>query len=330
MVFQNSGIFGFDVSFYQRIAAHDGLPAKEIDFNRMKAYGADFVIIKAGQHTYTDPGFIYNWEHAKLAKIPRGSYWFEDKDSSPKDQAVKYWNLIKNDIGEGVCVMDFEDGSHTDLNSAYVFLDNFQQKSGLPDNKIVVYTGYPFWNAAKATSLSQRSWFRKFPLWLAWYTSDVSEVRIPYPWSKVTFWQDGTPSIGLQVGVQSREIDHDFFNGTREDFKLYFKDLGDEPMPDITFTGTVKSTATLGVTVRETPAGTPTGQKLFPGTAVQGVGTLQTAVLNGVTYEWMNIVSPTIGWVATSLLDYAPVNVTPTTHKLEVFVDGVLEYTKEF
>lgn len=329
MVFQNNGVFGFDVSFYQRIPAHDGLPAKEIDFNRMKSYGADFVIIKAGQQNYTDPGFLYNWEHAKLAKLPRGSYWFEDKDADPKSQAIYYWNLIRNDVGEGICVMDFENGSHTDLNSAYVFLNEFQQRSGLPNNKIAIYTGYPFWNAT-IKNVDSIEWFRRFPLWLAWYSYTPLEVKVPYPWADATFWQDGTPSIGLQVGVHSREIDHNFFNGTREDFKLYFNELGDNPMPDITFTGTVKSTVTLGATVRATPAGTPTGQKLFPGTAVQGVGTLQTAALNGVTYEWMNIVSPTIGWVATTLLDYTPVTNPTTTHKLEVFVDGVLEYTKEF
>lgn len=333
MNFQNNNIFGFDVSFYQRIAAQNGIPAKEISFYRMKLYGTRFVIIKAGQGDYKDPGFDYNWGAAKEAGIPRGSYFFEDKDFSPKAQANKYWTLIRDDIGEGICAMDFESGSHNDLDSAYIFLNEFQQLSGLPNNKIVIYTGYPYWK--NAINNANRDWFTKFVLWEAWYPDMTqehpeSEVLIAPTWNKVTFWQDGTPFIGQEVGVQSKDIDHNLFNGTEEEFKTYFSPIGDVQMPEVTFTGNVKSTVTAGATVRATPAGADTGQRLAAGTAIQGTGTLVTAILNGISYKWMNIISPVSGWVADSLLIYEAVPQSTATHKLEVFVDGVLEYTKDF
>jgi lysozyme len=327
MEFQNNGVFGFDMSFYQRVAAHDGIPAREIDFHRMKNYGAKFVIIKAGQFNYTDEGFNYNWNHAKEAGIPRGCYWFEDKDISPESQARYYWNLIKNDIPEGICAMDFESGSHTDLNSAYIFLNELQQLSGFPDNKIVIYTGYPFWNS-RINLGADRTWFKRFPLWLAWYTSNPANVRIPYPWTEVLIWQDGTPSIGIDAGVQSKEIDHNLFNGAEEKFKTYFGEIvGGPPMAEITYTGKVKSTVTAGAIVRAAPNGTDTGQRLVANTTFEAIGT----IIPMGTNSWMNIVTPVMGWVATTLLDYVSVpSVPPTTHKLEVFVDGNLEFTKEF
>lgn len=331
MNFDNQGIWGVDVSKYQRLIATSTTPAREINFKVMKDRGTRFVIPKAGQGLSIDPGFIWNWTHAKEALIPRGSYYFEDKDESPQEQARHYWNLIKNDIGEGVHAMDFENGSHTDLDSAYVFLNEFQQKSGLPDNRIAVYTGYPFWNAA--TNNADRNWFKRFLLWLAWYPEDplnYLEVLIPKPWDDVYMWQNATPPIGLSLGAWSKDIDHDILNGGEDKLEYYFgKTDGGTTMPDITFTGTVKA-GKNGVVVRNAAGGTDTGNRLNELNPIQGIGTLVNATLNGTNYQWMNIVSPFVGWVATVNLDYKSVTIPSTTHKLEIFIDGVLDYSKEF
>lgn len=329
MIFNNQGIFGFDISRWQRVPEFNGQPAKEVNFSMMKESGASFVIIKAGQLNYADPGFYYNWEAAKEACIPRGSYWFEDFRASPTAQARKYWSLIKDDVGEGICAMDFESGSHNDLNSAYLFLNEFQQLSGLPDHKIAVYTGHPYWTNARNNA--QRSWFRKFVLWEAWYPyefNNYSIVKVPYPWGndECRIWQNATPAIGLAVGVHSREIDHNFFNGDSELFKLYFDETGDIPMPEITFTGKVKSTVTSGAIVRLIPNGADSGQRLPANATIEGVG----ALVQAGNYTWMNIITPLQGWVATSLLEYAPVTPPATNHKLEVILDGEIVFTKEF
>lgn len=241
MNFDNNGIKIYDVSFYQSIMFEyiDGkrieLPfnkQKHVDFEKMKKK-ADAVIIKCGQRNYSDPAFNINWEMAGKSGIPRGSYWFCDKNETPKKQAQLYYSLIKHDIGEGFHAADFEalsspNGSWLDLNSLYIFINEFQQLSGLPDEKIAVYTGY--YDFADAIKNANIDWFSKFPLWLAWYINNPDYVKIPGTWKEVTLWQYGTPVEGYDAGVHSLEIDSSFFNGNAEKFKKFFqkKELPDE------------------------------------------------------------------------------------------------------
>jgi len=332
MEFNDTGINGPDVSRWQRIPAQNGQPAKEINFQLMASFGFRFVIIKAGQYNYADPGFYYNWEAAENAGIPRGSYWFEDFRISPKVQAQTYWNLLKNDVGDGICAMDWESGSHRDLDSAYVFLNEFQQLSGLPDHKIAIYTGFPYWTNSYASSTQQREYFKKFILWEAWYPDDpenYSIVKVPHPWGNndCTFWQNGTPSIGLQVGVQSKEIDHNKFNGDEEKFKLYFNSgvatnpppIGDT-MADWTASVKVNTTSLV---VRNLPNGADTTNRVRGGDRLTGTGS---AVLAG-THKWRNILTPFLGWVAEDyLVDLVESPAPPTSptvvHEILTYDDG--------
>ena len=61
--------------------------------------------------------------------------------------------------------------------------------------------------------LSSTSWLRDYPLWLAQY--NVSKPN-PWPWADWTFWQYGTPAIGEQLGMESKDVDVDYFNGDIE------------------------------------------------------------------------------------------------------------------
>ena len=75
-------IIGPDVSFYQ----DSPTTPQGIDFIRMNQ-AADFVIIRAGQNLWPDSDFKENWQRAKQAGLPRGSYWFYDSRADPKQQA---------------------------------------------------------------------------------------------------------------------------------------------------------------------------------------------------------------------------------------------------
>lgn len=238
MQFTDEGFEGYDVSKWQRFVQHDPPIVKEINFQKMKESGADFVIMKAGQYDFTDFGWPYNWPAAKEAGLARGSYWFMDYRDTPKVQAQRHWNLIKHDLGEGIHAADFELGSDNKIDSVYVFLNELQQLSGLPNDRFAVYSTYYYWIGAQGTT-AQRSWFRKFPLWLAWYALNPAIVQVPYPWSEVPeqpiLWQDGTPARGLEVGAWSREIDHNRLNGGRDKLLRYFgaepnNGEGEEPM----------------------------------------------------------------------------------------------------
>jgi GH25 family lysozyme M1 (1,4-beta-N-acetylmuramidase) len=214
---------------------------KHIDFNKMKAEGISATILKAGQDTYKDPAFDVGWQNAKLAGIPRGSYWFLDKDNSPYFQARLYWDIMKNDPGEGFLSGDIEFGSPTDWNSWYIFFNELQQISGLPDHKIFLYSNYYFWLEHCPKIKSQREWFsNRFPLWLAGYTDPkyVNTVKVPPEWTKATLWQYGTPVLGIKLGVWSKEIDMNLLNGGLIELKKYFDlsgEIHDEPNPIKTF-----------------------------------------------------------------------------------------------
>ena len=161
--FVDTGIFGLDVSWYQ----DDNNTPQGIDFERMKEVGTSFVIPKAGQLNYSDEDFRTNWEGAKRAGIPRGSYWFCDDSSNGVSQARKYWSLIKDDTGEGIHAADYENGSWTDWNQLYNFISEFQQLSGFPNERIAIYTGYYYWREFSPRLTYQLEWFGKYKLCIA-------------------------------------------------------------------------------------------------------------------------------------------------------------------
>lgn len=63
-------IKGIDISRWQG----------EIDFNKVKASGIDFVIIRAvGENQLVDPLFMANYEKARAAKLNIGCYYFANR-----------------------------------------------------------------------------------------------------------------------------------------------------------------------------------------------------------------------------------------------------------
>lgn len=227
MIFDNQGIIVYDVSRWQA----DLENKRYIDFNKLKKNGrANAVIIKCGQRDYPDPTFKINWENSKNAGIPRSSYWFLDYRNTGKNQAKLYWDYIKNDVGEGMYFCDFEKGSDNKWDTLFNFIKEFQQLSGLPNHKIGVYTNYYYWTEHQPKTESSLNWFAQYPLWIAWYSKEPKDVKIPKNWKDCILWQDGTPSINKEeFGVWSNEIDHNIFNGNMEKFNYHFNNKASEP-----------------------------------------------------------------------------------------------------
>lgn len=325
-----NGLFiyeGFDVSFYQD---NDETP-QGIDFHKMKEYGASFVIIKAGQYTYKDEDFDYNWKHSKEAGIPRSAYWFGDKDSSGKSQAQLFWDIVKNDPPEGMLFIDYEDGSWTDWNQLYNFITELQRLSGYPNSKIGIYTGYYYWFDHSPFSNTVRDWFKKYSLWLASYTTKPEYVKVPAPWVECLIWQDYTPAIGGIVGVESKEVDHNLFNGDEDKFRFY---LGGTPIapPD----GGEEMTALYYADLK---AGYESNVRPLPdlqsGLVQVITGPITVSIISEKTtedgYDWYKINYPATGWIAmttsytnfrkatTTTEDY-PVKVTVQMNSGKVFV----------
>lgn len=247
MNFIDNGIFGFDISHWND---NDNTVAFN-DFNKMRDYGASFVIMKAGQKNFEDSDFAASWEGAKQAGLRTASYWFCDVALGGTAQAHTYYDiLVKNGWNGEPCAADYEVGGWTDWNELYNFLTTLQELTKLPDHKIWIYTGYPYWMSNKPTNSTQAEWFSKFPLWLAWYTDNPSYVKIPTPWTNLFLWQSGTPAIGIAVGLESIEVDYNKLNGGEQELNYYFGDAG-TPVPPPGGNMIYKGTTLVRLNVRD-------------------------------------------------------------------------------
>lgn len=205
MSFDYRGIHGLDVSFYQDANS----TPQGIDFRKMKAAGASFVVIRAGQNTWEDEDFKRNYAAAKEAGLPRGVYFFYDSRVPPEAQAVLCASLIAGDHPEIGVWLDLEEN----YNGKYKGWQNWKLclnklKQGI--ERVGIYTGPGYWNANKPP-LIELPYFKTFPLWIANY--DVLQPAIPVPWTDAILWQIGTPAVGEQYGCESVEVDMNYFNG---------------------------------------------------------------------------------------------------------------------
>jgi GH25 family lysozyme M1 (1,4-beta-N-acetylmuramidase) len=224
MQFEDKGIIGLDISFYQA----DPRKKQFVDFQKMKDFrdeqgrGISFVIIKASQNNYPDPAFAVNRAAARAVGLPRAFYHFLDYRSEGKAQAEFFWNLIKDDPGEGPLIVDFEQGSG-DHGRLWDFLVRLQEISKYPADRIWIYTGYYYWLDFGPNTTAEEMAYIPYRLWLAAYTDNPFYVKVPRPWLTAAMWQKGTTVIyGPNVGVLSLEVDYNIFNGDRALFRRYW------------------------------------------------------------------------------------------------------------
>lgn len=212
-------ITGADVSFWQ----DDPTTSMGIDFQIM-AKTLSFVNIRAGQGSWVDRAFATSWKNAKLAGLPRGSYWFYDSRYAPRQQARKWIEALGGDIGELPLWCDFEDtyfGAFHGWRHWFDFMDELMKF--VPRHKVGVYTGYYYFKENTLDVGIPRAsleWFADFPLWIAWYNK--SQPLIPQPWKSWTLWQYTDDGDGTSLGVESREIDLNYFSGTLPEFQKFF------------------------------------------------------------------------------------------------------------
>lgn len=195
-----------DVSFYQGV----------IDWDKYKTQ-TDAVIIRAGQRYWPDTQFTLNWSEAKRVGLKRGAYWFYDDRESPGNQAKYFVQQIGTDYPEMELFIDYElvyGGAYQGLGEVVSMMQEVERL--LPNVKVGIYTGYYFFNDHVESKYFD--YLKSHPLWLAWYTSNPAYVQIPAPWTKVTHWQWGTPVWGTDWGVDSLEIDMNWYNGTLAEF----------------------------------------------------------------------------------------------------------------
>src|SRR5574341_857011 len=225
-------IIGPDVSFYQ----DDPGTTRGIDFARMNQV-SDFVIVRAGQNQWVDTDFETNWRGAKQAGLPRGSYWFYDSRADPRRQAELWVDILNGDRGELPLFADIEEvygGPFAGWQHWRTFLERLRALAG--QKEIGIYTAYFYWrdNAPNPTTQpNELEYFHRYSLWIANYVANQPLVPKPWGTNEWLFWQFTAMGDGPAYGVESLDIDLNYFNGDAQAFARRFNvPVPPEPMPD--------------------------------------------------------------------------------------------------
>lgn len=188
---------------------------KAIDFGKMRTH-TPAVILRAGQSTWRDPALHHSWKAAKAAGLLRGSYFFFDSRTAPKRQAEEWAAAIGDDLPEMECWADFEDrygGAWSNWEAWYDFME--YSKELMPATKFGVYTGFYYFKEF-ANTPKAKNYFKQYDLWIAAY--NTTAPKIPPPFEKWLYWQYTDNGDGELYGVQSLNIDLNYFNGTEAEF----------------------------------------------------------------------------------------------------------------
>jgi lysozyme len=192
-----------DVSFYQDANS----TPQGIDFEKM-ASQTPAVIIRAGQRTWIDEDFAFNWQAAKDVGLVRGSYWFYDSRTEPEAQAKLWAEALGDDLGEGPLCLDLEENYGGQWGTAdhwRAMLEYMKRHIPGKADHIMIYTAY-YYFVGKTNYYDRKDLFAQYPLWVANYGADTP--RIPPPWSDYMLWQYTATGDGALYGVESRPGSH--------------------------------------------------------------------------------------------------------------------------
>ena len=283
-------VHGPDCSFYQ----DDNETPQQINFQKLGGI-SDFVIIRAGQNNWVDPDFKVNWELAKIAKVPRGSYWFYDSRVSPVSQAQLWAKTLGSDLGELPMFADYEE-NYGGPYGGWVHFKAFieELKKQCVNKEIGIYTAYYYWKDHMPAPGPDLEYFHQYTLWIANY--GVSKPAVPVPWSadEWKFWQYTSSGNGALYGVESSNIDLNYYNGTRGEFDTEFVIESGEPEGDIVeswFDGTAQYTSGF----RETPRPFYFHLTKFRRDAVARVHVNGKGFLGTALYFWNSRIDPVLG-----------------------------------
>lgn len=297
-----------DVSFYQG----------EIHYSIMRTE-TDTIILRIGQNLWEDDQFRRNYTEAKQNGMRVGGYWFYDDRISPREQAERLVAICEGKTFELEIYIDWETsygGEFKGLRNVVAMMELVEMAIRVNIFKakgVGLYTGYYFFrgNSNSVANASQYAYLKSKPLWLAWYTTNPADVLIPAPWSDLTLWQFGTPAVNW--GQETKEIDMNFFNGTRLEFELRYGEAGEIPMTDhveLTPNSNTNRTIRRPVAYPQVPHIIGTGfGSLLAGTTIETGVSDHYVYTSNVTYNgivqafagdkwWKVLYNGEVGWIA--------------------------------
>jgi len=233
---------GIDISKWQD--APD--TTKNIDLGKAYEQGARFVMVRAGIGKKADRNFEYARQNAKDNNMLWGSYWYFNFEFTPAYQANKYIETMRGDYGNLPMAIDIEkplppksqkDWFLDQCKSFVDFIEEPMERTALIYSNpsffryYVGYSNVPFW-------MTQRD------LWIAHYLSkppfyivhepnpDPSKRSPNYkPWPAYKIWQYSDRGDGIAHGMESKQVDRNYFNGSLEELKKYANVQEPQPIP---------------------------------------------------------------------------------------------------
>lgn len=200
---------GIDVSAWQD---RNDTPQK-INWEKVVDQGVKFAFIRCCNGFTPDEDFAYNWAEAKRVGILRGAYLFHDYRTSPSGQAKFFADRLRDDPGELPPVLDVEkywkpyptrSGWLSAINTMAATLNN----EGHP--RVIFYSNP---DTILYTLSPIPSELTRLPLWIAHYGATAPKASAVVPWGTWTFWQYSCKGDGAAFGMESKDLDLNWFNG---------------------------------------------------------------------------------------------------------------------
>lgn len=195
---------GCDISYWQG----------DIDFNKMKKAGIDFVIIRAGYGQTIDKRFVTYINNAIKAGLKVGVYWFiyAIDDRTALKNAIKCMQVIepyKDLITMGI-YGDWEYDSDQYAGKLSITERSNIVEKFLHELEINNYDAGIYTNSDYILHYFKPELVQKYPLWYAKYSKCIDSVgykgKDKYPY----IWQYSSNGTGKEYGVQSKNIDLDY------------------------------------------------------------------------------------------------------------------------
>ena len=198
-------IVGIDVS------SHNG----DIDFDKVKADGYSFVIIKASEGLeHHDSRFATNYDNARKSGRKVGAYHFFRKDTDGLNQAKNFLETIgwrKLDLPLVVDVEDWSNAKNVEDERTQKNLDAMLDNLRSRGHKVMVYTngdGYKKYIKDGQININ---------LWLCAFKQPDKLKHIPHQLQQYSHW-------GRVKGIWG-DVDLNVFNGSQEQWDKWLQDL---------------------------------------------------------------------------------------------------------
>lgn len=187
------------------ISRHNG----EVDFERVKNSGVEFVFIKASEGvSHTDSLYHRNLTSAEKAGLKAGAYHFFRFDSNGIDQAQNFLTQIGSHTPELGLVVDVESTGNPEgipIELIKERLIEMVEYLNLAGHRVMIYTNLDGYYDYMADTLPG------YPLWICRFKQDPI-------YAEWTFWQ--YDHHGRVDGING-DVDLNVFCGSRDDWQRY-------------------------------------------------------------------------------------------------------------